>query len=415
MSAYKPTRTFSANEGDYSVDKAGPDAIERDIDELMAMFDPNATHSDGSPGGISPENFDFDLMDPSMLSNIGGKLDGNPMNAQTIVDQLLTMVKDRYTKSESDANLTNKTNPLIKTLSYDPNTGILKATTEAGAETQVFDLNVEKIPAKIAIVEENNRILIRITNDDGTYTQSDVTDLLQQYNFVEEDIIYPVVTKKNDTTTVSFRIKDASIGIAQFKSEVLEIINSSTSSAAASAQSALESKLSAEKSASDAESAKNAAMQSANAAGISADNANAFKEDAEKNAKAAGEYAKQVENAVTDADTYAKLSKSYAVGDTGVRPGENQDNAKWYYEHAKAAVSGDGVSVFVQQEEPSVTNCIWIKPIGGASEIEDVVLNLSDNEDGTIFAEIDGNLKSIDNAVTSESELSTGKYCFDIL
>lgn len=73
------------------------------------------------------------------------------------------------------------------------------------------------------------------------------------------------------------------------------------------------------------------------------------------------------------------------------------------------------VSVFVQPEEPSVTNCIWIKPIGGASEIEDVVLNLSDNKDGTIFAEIDGNLKSIDNAVTSESELSTGKYCFDIL
>ena len=61
MSGYKPTRTFSANEGDYSVDNAGPDAIERDIDSLMAMFDPDATHPDGSPGGISPDNFDFDL------------------------------------------------------------------------------------------------------------------------------------------------------------------------------------------------------------------------------------------------------------------------------------------------------------------------------------------------------------------
>ena len=77
MSAYKPTRTFSANEGDYSVDKAGPDAIERDIDELMAMFDPDATHPDGSPGGIGTDNFDFDFMDPSMSGKIGSEnIDG---------------------------------------------------------------------------------------------------------------------------------------------------------------------------------------------------------------------------------------------------------------------------------------------------------------------------------------------------
>ena len=356
MSGYKPTRTFSANEGDYSVDNAGPDAIERDIDSLMAMFDPDATHPDGSPGGISPDNFDFDFMDPSMsskigsenidgltadqnvfsqlkaivnvllnhsnltdsetLSHIGGKLDGNPMNAQGIVDQLLTMIKDRYTKSESDAYLTNKTNPLIKTLSYNPQTGVLKAMTEAGTETQVFDLNVEKIPAKIAIVEENDRILIRITNDDGTYTQSDVTDLLQQYIFAESNTIFPNVKKENDTTAVSFEVKNASIGLIHFKAEVLDQLNNSVSSAAASAQSALESKNAAAQSASVAENAKISANTNASAAASSANEAKTFRDNANASANSAMSYKNQAQKSATNAavsEKNAELSEENAA------------------------------------------------------------------------------------------------------
>lgn len=52
----KPTRVFNANEGDYSVGLAGPDAIERDIDELTKMFDPLLKHEYGEDGGISEEN-----------------------------------------------------------------------------------------------------------------------------------------------------------------------------------------------------------------------------------------------------------------------------------------------------------------------------------------------------------------------
>lgn len=52
----KPERQFSANEGDYSIGLAGPDAIEADIDTLARMFDPLTTHSDGTPGGIGTDN-----------------------------------------------------------------------------------------------------------------------------------------------------------------------------------------------------------------------------------------------------------------------------------------------------------------------------------------------------------------------
>lgn len=53
---FKPSRQFSANIGDCSVDDAGPDAIENDIDSIMRMFDPDTEHAPGIPGGISAGN-----------------------------------------------------------------------------------------------------------------------------------------------------------------------------------------------------------------------------------------------------------------------------------------------------------------------------------------------------------------------
>jgi len=53
----KPVRQFSADAGDQSIGLKGPDAIEADLDKIMKMFDPNATHTDGSSGGIAGENF----------------------------------------------------------------------------------------------------------------------------------------------------------------------------------------------------------------------------------------------------------------------------------------------------------------------------------------------------------------------
>lgn len=52
----KPIREFNANEGDYSIGLAGPDAIEIDIDKILRMFDPLTTHDTGEQGGIGEEN-----------------------------------------------------------------------------------------------------------------------------------------------------------------------------------------------------------------------------------------------------------------------------------------------------------------------------------------------------------------------
>src|SRR5690554_5467498 len=52
----KPTREFSVDVGQKSMGVAGPDFIERDLDKLFAMFDPNKSLPTGEQGGIGSEN-----------------------------------------------------------------------------------------------------------------------------------------------------------------------------------------------------------------------------------------------------------------------------------------------------------------------------------------------------------------------
>ena len=75
----------------------------------------------------------------------------------------------------------------------------------------------------------------------------------------------------------------------------------------------------------------------------------------------ANEILTSVETNASNASADATLSKSYAVGGTGTREGENTDNAKYYYEQAKTAVEGNGLSAFIQSTEPDVNNCLWFK------------------------------------------------------
>lgn len=375
--SYKPQRTFMGSEGEYSVDDRGPESLKQDLDNLMSMFDPTAVHPDGSAGGINRENLAFDLNGEDMAGTIGGKLDGTAMTVQQIADTLLNMVKDRYTKLESDAKLKEKTDPLLKSLSYDSDTGVLKVTTESGVETQVFDLNIEKIPASISILREGNAVFIRIVNDDGTYTQSDVTDLLAQYSFIESVTLKPTVSKNGANTSVKYEIKDASIKLAHLSSEVTSTITNaveaaqlSASNANSSAVSAADSKAAAELSESKAAASKTAASGYASKAEESSDRA----ANHENNAK---EYAVNAGKAAASAEENAKLSKSYAVGGTGTREGENTDNARHYCEQAKAVVSAGGLTAFIQPTEPDVNNCLWFKTTNTNTQIG-ALLNVKD-------------------------------------
>ena len=72
--------------------------------------------------------------------------------------------------------------------------------------------------------------------------------------------------------------------------------------------------------------------------------ANEKSEEASRYALNASESASTASNKALEAIDSALLSKSYAVGDTGVRVGEDEDNSKYYYIQAKAVSNSIGGS-----------------------------------------------------------------------
>lgn len=98
------------------------------------------------------------------------------------------------------------------------------------------------------------------------------------------------------------------------------------------AASASASRSAAATSASNAKTSETNAARSATAAGVS--ESNAFESEYTARVKAA------------EAETYGVMSKSYAVGNTGCRVGENTDNAKHYAEQAGDSMHGAKSSEF---------------------------------------------------------------------
>lgn len=90
--SYKPVRQFSANEGDWSVDERGPDAIEHDLDVINRMFDPTAEHENGQQGGISEENLNFQFADEEFAAKIGNEILSYLGSSRTVSGQLRAIV-----------------------------------------------------------------------------------------------------------------------------------------------------------------------------------------------------------------------------------------------------------------------------------------------------------------------------------
>lgn len=98
------------------------------------------------------------------------------------------------------------------------------------------------------------------------------------------------------------------------------------STASAAAESAADSATAAAASETDAENAATAAANSQTSAATSAENAAAS--------------ASEAATVTANASTYATMSESYAKGGTGSRPGEDTDNAKYYYQQARSIAGG---------------------------------------------------------------------------
>lgn len=120
----------------------------------------------------------------------------------------------------------------------------------------------------------------------------------------------------------------------------------------------------------EAQSARDDAAQSAASASADATEAKTQAGNAAQSATAAAGSAVAAGEKAQEATDASVLSKSYAVGGTGIRPGEDTDNAKYYCEQAQQVVGGD----FVTKVELQQT----ITPI--ASAISDLEADVTANE-----------------------------------
>lgn len=317
--------------------------------------------------------------------------DLNLPDSNTVYLQLLAIAASLITKADKNTiDVMNSTN--FSDVQFNSDTGVFTFTRNNG-ETVEFDTALEKVPASMSLIDEGNNTYLVITNLDGSTTKTDVTKLLNIYEFIDSDTIKATVNGYD----VSLSVRPNSITSEMLDSAILpdlETLVNTTKSYMASAE------------------------VSANTAKENADKSIIAKSDAETAANSANEALDIVNTAVQETEDNAILAKSYTKGGTGIRDGENTDNAKYYYENAKAVVNAGGLTCFVQSEEPDISNCIWYQPISEYTENEDVILNTDETQTAsTYLLKMEGSdeMETINNVVEKTDELTQGKYCFDLI
>lgn len=207
-----------------------------------------------------------------------------------------------------------KANELVEEILWDESNGTLTVVKMNGSRA-VIDTKLEKLAVNFTYNPQTQQLAI--TLDDGTVQNVDLSSLITEYEFLDSDTIaFEIVNGK-----VKANVKNGSITEDHLSPDYLGEIRTQVGKAEMSAKSA------------DA-SEKNAVSSSA-------------------------------------------LAKSYAVGGTGTREGEDTDNAKYYAEQAKNASDVGALSEIVE-------NHISDKIVHMTEYEHDVVSKLGESSEGSL-------------------------------
>lgn len=233
-------------------------------------------------------------------------------------------------------------NNMITDIAINDKNGVISITKYNGTVLNI-DTAMEKIAVNFEYNAQTQQLILTLENGEKQYI--DMSALITQYEFKGTDTIAFSIDSDGK---VNASIKRGSITKAMLSSEVMSAITLSESNAVASAH---------------------AAAQSA-----------------------------------TNADMDAKLSQSYSVGKSGIRDGEDTDNAKYYSEQAEkfANEAKDIVgSNFITQAEKGVA--------GGVAELNDnlAVAKAVADEDGNNIQGTYAKKTEIAEVIEVDSELST--------
>lgn len=232
-------------------------------------------------------------------------------------------------------------NNMITDISVNDKNGVISITKYNGTVLNI-DTAMEKIAVNFEYNAQTQQLILTLENGEKQYI--DMSALITQYEFKGTDTIAFSIDSDGK---VNASIKSGSITKAMLSSEVMSAITLSESNAVASAQ---------------------AAAQSA-----------------------------------TNADMDAKLSQSYSVGKSGIRDGEDTDNAKYYSEQAeKFAKEAEDIvgSNFITQAEKGVANGVAV--LNANLAVEKAVAD----EDGNNIQVTYAKKAEIAEAIEVDSELS---------
>lgn len=233
-------------------------------------------------------------------------------------------------------------NNMVTDISFNDKNGVISITKYNGTVLNI-DTAMEKIAVNFEYDAQTQQLILTLENGEKQYI--DMSALITQYEFKGTDTIAFSIDSDGK---VNASIKSGSITKAMLSSEVMSAITLSESNAVASAQ---------------------AAAQSA-----------------------------------TNADMDAKLSQSYSVGKSGIRDGEDTDNAKYYSEQAeKFAKEAEDIvgSNFITQAEKGVANGVAV--LNANLAVEKAVAD----EDGNNIQNTYAKKTEIGEVIEVDSKLST--------
>jgi hypothetical protein len=257
-----------------------PDRVQNQAQSLKATFDQAGVDIKEALNALIAE-----LETSTSASNIGANVGSvATKTVQAILTSFEGAIANRYTKLEAETLLAAGTNNLVADIDVNLTTGVITVTKKDGT-VETFDTSIEKVPAKFEVVESDGTYALKITNVDGTSTQTDITHLMNIYTFNNNDYITFEVTGEGNEKTVTANIKDNSIGLDKISLSVVSTLEGYMASARDSATAAKTSETNARNSEINALEAESTAVTKAQEASESATNAKTSEEKAEYWAK----------------------------------------------------------------------------------------------------------------------------------
>ena len=253
-------------------------------------------------------------------SNINVIYSGANSTLQDSLDNIVNNINNRYTKSETDANIATNVNSLVKSITYNSSTGVFTITKKDDTVITI-DTVIEKVPASMALQEESDgSVYLVITNQDGSSTKTNVTSLIEDTVILSSDTINATSTTDgvNKTTTYTLNIKPNSVTLSHLDTELttkFEETQTAMTLALQAKDNAVAAKVAAENSENNAEIYASNANSSANDSAISADEAAASALEAKGYADQASSYKSSAELAKIAAEKARDEAQEIAGGD----------------------------------------------------------------------------------------------------